>query len=130
MNVIDKNADVEKFWFTLGEMRVMNAIAAIKGQQSGEVVIEVEAGVAEALNAADAAEAGRAAFLRGVSRKLDEAIAARAPWIKAALAAYVESVPAGKVTVRPEKRTLKRRTVEAFDADGRILSTVEEEIRV
>jgi hypothetical protein len=130
MRVIDKDAptDLETFWFALGEMRVM--AAAIKGQQSDEVVIEVDAGVAEALNAADAAEAGRAAFLRGVSRKLDEAIAARAPWIKAALAAYVESVPAGAVTVRPEKRMLKRRTVEAFDADGRILSMLEEEIKV
>jgi hypothetical protein len=126
MNVIDQNADLEKFWFTLGERRVA---AAIKGL-SDEVVIEVEAGVAEALNAPGAPEAGWAAFVRGVNRKLDEAIAARPSWVKAVLAAYVDAIPAGKVTVRPEKRTLKRKTVEAFDADGRILSMLEEEIQV
>jgi hypothetical protein len=138
MHVIDKNApsDVDKFWFALGEMRVM---AAIKGQ-SDEVVIEEKASVVEALNVPDAAEAGRPAFLRGVDRKLDEAIASDAwavknepghvSWVKAVLAAYVESIPAGKFTVRPEKRTLKRKTVEEFDADGRILSMLEEEIQV
>ena len=107
-------------------MRVMNAI---KGR-SDEVIIEEKSSVAEALNARGSAEAGQAAFQRGVNRKLDEAIAARAPWVKAVLAAYVASVPAGAITVRPEKRMLKRRTVEAFDADGRILSTLEEEIQV
>jgi hypothetical protein len=133
-----KNAptDIEKFWIELGEMRVM---AAIKGQ-SDEVVIEEKASVVEALNVPDAAEAGRPAFLIGVNRKLEEAIAADhwavknkrgyESWVKAVLAAYVESIPAGKFTVRPEKRTLKRKTAEAFDTDGRILSMLEEEIQI
>jgi hypothetical protein len=138
MRIIDTTAptDLEKFWMTLGEMRVM---AAINGQ-SDEVVIEEKASVVEALNVPDAAEAGRPAFLRGVDRKLEEAIASDAwavknergyvSWVKAVLAAYVESIPAGKFTVRPEKRTLKRKTVEQFDDDGRIVSMLEEEIHV
>jgi hypothetical protein len=126
MKLIDKNADINGFWFALGEMRVKAAIAG----QSDELIIEVEAAVAEALNDPCAAEAGKPAFLRGVNRTLDAAIAARAPWVKATLAACVEAMPAGNVTVRPEKRTLKRKTVEAFDDEGRILSMLEEEIQV
>jgi len=61
---------------------------------------------------------------------LDEAIAARAPWIKATLAACINAMPAGKVTVRAEKRMLKRKTVEAFDGEGRILSMLEEDVLV
>ena len=126
MRVIDKNApsDVDKFWFALGELRVM---AAIKGQ-SDDVVIEEKASVVEALNAPGAAEAGQAAFLRGFNQKLDEVIAADARAVKngqpsllrAVLAAHVGSIPAVQFTVRQEKRTLKRKTVEAFDNEGRI----------
>ena len=136
MRVIDKNAptDFEKFWFTVGEMRVT---AALMGR-SDDVVIEETANVCEALNAPGSAEAGHAAFLRGFNQKLDEVIAADARAVKngqpsllrAVLAAHVGSIPAGHVTVRPEKRTLKRKTVEEFDADGRILSMLEEEIKV
>jgi hypothetical protein len=138
MRIIDKNApsDVDKFWFALGQMRVM---AAIKGQSEDEV-IEEKPSVVEALNVPGAAEAGRTAFLRGVDLKLEEVIAADAwavknkrghvSWVKTVLAAYVEAIPAGGVTVRPEKRTLKRKSVEQFDAEGRILSMLEEEIQV
>src|SRR5437868_6779849 len=105
MRVVDKNApsDVDKFWHTLGEMRVMSAIIG----QSDEVIIEEKKDVVESLQAADAAEAGRAAFLRGVDRKLDELIAADAwalknkpghkSWIKSLLTVYVNSIPAQKV---------------------------------
>jgi hypothetical protein len=125
MKLIDQKADINKFWFDLGEMRVTDAVRG----KSDEVVIEVTPTLAEALSGPGAAAAGQAAFQCGVNKKLDEAIAARAPWVKAVLAAYVEVIPPGKITVRPEKRTLKRKTVEAFDAEGRILSMLEEEIR-
>jgi hypothetical protein len=136
MRVVNKNAptDVDKFWFTLGEMRVTDAT---KGQPTDEI-IEVDANVAKALNAPGAEEAGRPAFLRGFNKKLDEAIAADAlamknkrdyvSWVKTILAAYIQAMPAGAVTVRPEKRKLKRKVVEEFDAEGRILSMLEEEV--
>ena len=139
MKVIDKDApsDIEKFYFALGEMRVL---AAMKKGASDEIVIEEKPAVIDALNAPGAEEAGRAAFLRGVNQKLDEVIAVdawalknkreRVSWVKTVLAAHVDSIPAGKVTVRPEKRTLKRKTVESFDDDGRILAMLEEEIQV
>src|SRR6478736_4012464 len=106
MKVIDKDApsDIEKFYFALGEMRVL---AGIKGS-SDEIVIEERQAVVDALNVPGAEEAGRAAFLRGVNQKLDEVIAAdawalknkreRVSWVKTVLAAHVDSIPAGKVT--------------------------------
>jgi hypothetical protein len=136
LRVIDKNSpsEVDKFWFTVGEMRVT---AALK-RQSGEVLIEEGAAVCEALNAPDATEAGRPAYLRGLNNQLDTVIAADARAVKngqpsllrTLLAAYVESIPAVTFNVRPEKRTLKRKTVEAFDDEGRILSMLEETIQV
>jgi len=138
MKVIDKDApsDIDKFWIAMGEMRVK---AAIKGN-SDEVIVEEKQAVCDALQAPDATEAGRAAFQRGVDRSLDQLIAADAwavknepgyvSFVKSVLGAYVASIPAGKCTVRPERRTLKRKTVESFDAEGRILAMIEEDVEV
>ena len=150
MRIIDQNAptDVERFWSALGEMRVASAIK----RRADDVVIEEKAAVIEELATPGAEEAGRAAFLRGVNRKMDEVIAAapslvraaldkipagkvlqpdeKRAWVKAVLAAYVESIPAGWVTVRQEKRTIKVKTVGEFDHEGRILSMFEEDIEV
>jgi hypothetical protein len=126
MKIVDAQADIEKFWFALGEKRVM---AALKGQVV-DIVVELEnSNVVDTLSGSDAFEAGRPAFLRGLNKKLDEimAVPAWAPKVKEVLALYVGAMPAGKVTVRKPEKKMLRKTVET-DADGRILAMTEVEL--
>ena len=140
MRVIDKNAptDVDKFWFALGEMRVK---AMVTGQ-TGEIVVEEFARVAEALkDPVAAAKAGQKAFLSGVFRQLNALIIGEAEalktkrghagFVKTALMEKLNATPQCKITVVPrEARMVTRKTVESYDENGRISSLIEERVEV
>jgi hypothetical protein len=133
MRIVDRNelTDLDWFWVTIGAIQ---AKSWLDGRQNEDIEIEVGANVVEALRQQGAAKAGKVAYYLGVKFAIGHALKVAGKQVdeavKDALVLKASEFPLINVRVSQEKRTVTKKNVTGHDAEGRILSWIEEQVEI
>jgi len=114
--------EVDKFWIGIG---ILKARAIFGISISEQVSVYESRQVIDAVRADGAAEAGSAAYLFGLKRELLTLLRVKgSAALRKGLLAASDSVNVSVLSAKPARR---RKTVETYDEDGRILSMIDED---